>query len=289
MNGDQTWTIGRVLDWTRGFFERKGIGSPRLDAELLIGHALELERIGLYLHHHKPLHPDELRQIRQLVERRSNLEPIHYILGYREFWSLTLKVDQRVLIPRPDTERVVEVALDHLDDTPCTVLDLCCGSGAIGLAIASERQHAAILATDVSSEALEVAAQNRQSHELTNIQFLVSDLFTHVEGRFDLIVSNPPYIPSADIETLMTDVCEFEPTQALDGGDDGLDFYRQIIASAPQHLAPNGQLILEIGHDQSESLKALFSENRIWDWGGCYQDLAGNDRVVRAVLRTEAS
>ena len=289
MSADQTWTIGRVLDWTRGFFERKGVGSPRLDAELLIGHALELERIGLYLHHHKPLHPKELSLIRQLVERRSNLEPIHYILGYREFWSLTLKVDQRVLIPRPDTERVVEVALAHLDDSPSTILDLCCGSGAIGLAIASERQEATILATDISFGALEVAAENRQTHELTNVKFLVSDLFTNVDGRFDLIVSNPPYIPSADIEKLMTDVCEFEPTQALDGGDDGLDFYRQIIASAPQYLEPNGQLILEIGHDQSDSLAALFHESRVWDWDGCYQDLSGNDRVVRAVLRTEIS
>ena len=289
MNSDQTWTIGRVLDWTRDFFERKGIDSARLDAELLIGHALELERIGLYLHHHKPLHSSELSQIRQLVKRRSKLEPIHYILGVREFWSMTLNVDERVLIPRPDTERVVEVALAHLADAPSRVLDLCCGSGAIGLAIASERKRATILATDVSSVALEVAAENRQKHELTNIKFLVSDLFTRVEGRFDLIVSNPPYIPSADIEGLMTDVCEFEPTLALDGGEDGLNFYRKIIEYAPQHLKSNGQLILEIGHDQASSLAELFQMNPLWEWDKCYQDLGGNDRVVRAVLRSEAT
>ena len=287
MNSDQTWTIGRVLDWTRFFFERKGIDSARLDAELLIGHALDLERIGLYLHHHKPLHPSELSQIRQLVARRSNLEPVHYILGVREFWSLSLKVDERVLIPRPDTERVVEVALAHLADAPSAVLDLCCGSGAIGLAIASEREFATILATDVSSAALEIAAENRQKHELTNVKFLVSDLFTHVEGRFDLIVSNPPYIPSADIKGLMTDVSEFEPALALDGGEDGLNFYRKIIEGAPQHLNSNGQLILEIGHDQAGPLADLFQTNPLWEWDECYQDLAGNDRVVRAVLRSE--
>ena len=284
MSAEQPWTIGRVLDWTRGSFERKGIDTPRLDAELLIGHALGLERIGLYLHHHKPLHPDELTQIRGLVERRRALEPIHYILGSREFWSLELKVDRRVLIPRPDTERLVEVALAHLDHSATHVLDLCCGSGAIALALGSERAQLSILATDFSDDALAVAKDNRDTLERTNVKLLKSDLFSNIEGRFDMIVCNPPYIRSNDIQGLMVDVSHYEPVSALDGGEDGLEFYRKIISSAPDFLTPNGQLIFEIGHDQANALRELFNSNPVWVWGGSFQDLSGHDRVVRAML-----
>lgn len=281
MSTETVWTIGKVLDWTRTFFERKGIESARLDAELLIGHALRLERIGLYLQHHQPLHSDELALIRQYVQRRGDQEPVHYILGQREFWSLELFVDKRVLIPRPDTERLVEVALEHLTDGPSTMLDLCCGSGAIALAIATERPNTQILATDVSADALAVAAKNREKHQLKNVEFLRSDLFENVREPVHLIVSNPPYIPTHELGSLMTDVRDFEPSIALDGGDDGLTFYRRIMANAPDYLRENGRLIFEIGHAQAADIETMASGYPELEWAGCFQDLAGRDRVVQ--------
>lgn len=281
MSTETVWTIGKVLDWTRTFFERKGIESARLDAEILIGYALRLERIGLYLQHHQPLHADELALIRQYVQRRGNQEPVHYIVGQREFWSLDLFVDQRVLIPRPDTERLVEVALKHLTEAPSKMLDLCCGSGAIALAIATERPSTQILATDVSSDALKVAAQNREKHQIQNVKFLRSDLFENIRESFDLIVSNPPYIPTHELASLMKDVRDFEPSLALDGGDDGLAFYRRIMADAPNYLMQNGRLILEIGHTQAADLQNMAIEHPELEWVGCFQDLAGRDRVVQ--------
>lgn len=280
-----TWTIARVLDWTRAFFESKDIETARLDAELLIAHGLELSRIDLYLDHHRPLSAQELASIRALVRRRGQLEPIHYILGERDFWSITLSVDPSVLIPRPDTERLVEVALSNICATTERILDLCTGSGAVALALATERPNVHFTATDISEDALAVARGNALSLNLSNVRFLRGDLFEGVQDEFDIIVSNPPYIRSADCKDLMVDVRDYEPLLALDGGQDGLDFYRQIIRVAPQFLRPRGHLILEIGHDQAQALKRLIEASTDLDWVNCHQDLAGNDRVVHAQHR----
>ena len=280
-----TWTIARVLDWTRSFFDSKDIETARLDAELLIAHALDLSRIDLYLDHHRPLDAQELASIRGLVQRRSQLEPIHYILGERDFWSITLSVDSRVLIPRPDTEKLVELALSNMDETTQNILDLCTGSGAIALALATECPQVQVTATDISEDALAVARANAKNLNLNNVSFHQSDLFEGLQTQFDVIVSNPPYIRSDDCKRLMVDVRDYEPLMALDGGQDGLDFYRQIVQTAPKLLCSKGHLLLEIGHDQASDLKSLVESSSEFDWINCHQDLAGNDRVVHAQLR----
>ena len=217
---DNTWTIARVLEWTRGFFESKGIETARLDAELLIAHALKLKRIALYLDHHRPLSTQELEAIRSLVRRRSKLEPIHYILGQRDFWSITLNVDPRVLIPRPDTEKLVELALEHIDGDTEQVLDLCTGSGAIALAIASEHPKLKLTATDISPEAIVLAQENSSHLDLSNVQFQVSNLFEDLSGTFTMIVSNPPYLARSEAGGLAPELSH-EPEQALFGGGSG--------------------------------------------------------------------
>ena len=194
MNQQQTWTIANVLDWTREYFESKSIDSPRLDAELIICHTLDLTRIDLYLDHHRPLTAEELSRIRPLVQRRGKYEPIHYILGHRDFWNVTLKVDQRVLIPRPDTERLVEVVLENLTEEAQKFLDLCTGSGAIALAVAHERPELKITATDISEQAIDLAKVNASTLGLERVQFYVADLFQGVEDSYDIIAANPPYI-----------------------------------------------------------------------------------------------
>ncbi|MGB0646106.1 MAG: peptide chain release factor N(5)-glutamine methyltransferase [Bradymonadia bacterium] len=284
MNQQQTWTIAKVLDWTREYFESKSIDSPRLDAELVICHALKLSRIDLYLDHHRPLTAEELARIRPLVQRRGKYEPIHYILGHREFWNVTLKVDQRVLIPRPDTERLVEVVLENLTKETLKILDLCTGSGAIALALAHERPELEITATDISEEAVELAKMNATILDLERVQFVVADLFNGVEGSYDIITANPPYISTDECSKLMPDVREYEPHLALHGGQDGLDVYRRIIEHAPEFLNKAGHLILEIGHDQANMLKSIIERTPELNWVNCYQDLAGRDRVVHAVL-----
>ena len=284
MMDPNVWTIARVLEWTRGFFKSKDIETARLDAELLIAHALGLSRIALYLDHHRPLNPAELKAIRALVQRRGKLEPIHYILGQRDFWTLTLTVDPRVLIPRPDTERLVEAVLSQIDTNTETILDLCTGSGAIALVLASEHPDLKLTATDISEGAITLARENCSRLELSNVCFQTADLFEGVIGTFDIIVSNPPYIASKDCKELMADVKDYEPLLALDGGEDGLDFYRKIVEQAPLFLAENGHLLLEIGCDQAQALEHLIQHNSALDWVGCHQDMAGKDRVVHAQL-----
>ena len=284
MNQEQTWTIANVLDWTREYFESKSIDSPRLDAELVICHALDLTRIDLYLDHHRPLTAKELARIRPLVQRRGKYEPIHYILGHRDFWNISLNVDQRVLIPRPDTERLVEVVLENLTAETEMILDLCTGSGAIALALAHEHSELQITGTDISDDAIEVAKANATSIGLEHVQFLVADLFNGLEGSYDIITANPPYISTTECSELMPDVREYEPYLALHGGQDGLDIYRRIVERAPDFLNHAGHLILEIGYKQANALKSMIEKTPRLKWINCYQDLAGRDRVVQAAL-----
>ena len=282
MKSEECWTIARVLEWTRGYFESQNNPSSRLDAELLLGHTLNVERIALYLDHHKPMSAEELAKMRSLVKRRATGEPIHYILGRREFWSMTLNVKPGVLIPRPDTEILVEVILKTLDDREgdYRIADVGCGSGAIGLAIASERKNSSVLCTDLCPCALELAKENALNCGLGNVEFQQADLLSKVGAELDLIVSNPPYIRTDEIQHLMTDVRNFEPLMALDGGSDGLDFYRRLVSEADNHLRPGGILALEIGHDQKKAVKALFDESRGLDFLESHQDLGGRDRVI---------
>lgn len=283
-----TWTIRKVLDWTAKDFAARGIDSPRLDAELLASLALGIGRVQIYLDLDRPLAPDELARIRELVGRRRKREPVAYILGKRDFYGRTFEVTKDVLIPRPDTEILVERALSHLPaDEPRRVLDLCTGSGCVAICLAVLRASAVVVATDVSEEALGVARRNAASNGVDGkMVFHRGDLFDALRGEapFDVITANPPYIPSRDIEDLDPDVAAFEPRLALDGGADGLDFYRRLAKEAPSWLVEGGVLLVEVGQGQAGDVERAFvaagaSETRVTE------DYGKVARVVEARFR----
>ncbi|MEE2789129.1 MAG: peptide chain release factor N(5)-glutamine methyltransferase [Myxococcota bacterium] len=284
----ETWTIARVLNWTRGYFEQLGIPSPRLDAELILSHALLVGRMQLYLEHHKPLTTQEREQIRACVKRRARGEPIAYITGKKGFWDIELNVDERVLVPRPETEGIIERALElYAADQSIRFIDVGCGSGCIGLALAKALPKAHGVGIDMSDAALEVARLNAQQLSLDNINFHHGDLLDGLDDIVHLIVSNPPYIPSGVIPTLMKDVKNFEPWLALDGGADGLTAYRSLIPQSLDRLLPGGHLILEIGHDQRMAVEALLAETNGFDLIQHFTDLSGKDRICLARKKPE--
>lgn len=257
----QTWTTLSVLDWTTKRFTEAGIAGARLEAQLLLAHVLQCTRMQLYTAFDKPLAEGELAGYRALIKRRLGGEPVAYLLGEHEFWGIPLHVDPSVLVPRPDTETVIEVARATRADraAPCRVLDLCTGSGAIALALAKELPAATVIATDVSAEAVAIAKRNVERAGLgERVEVRQGDLFAPVAGEtFDLIASNPPYIATAVIDTLSAEV-KREPRLALDGGADGLSFYDRICAEAVVHLAPGGALVVEHGFDQADTVRARF-------------------------------
>ncbi|MBV70027.1 MAG: protein-(glutamine-N5) methyltransferase, release factor-specific [Myxococcales bacterium] len=276
------WTLSRVIKWTTGFFDRKGSESARLDAELLIAHALKMSRMQLYTEHHKPLSAEELASTRALVARRGDGEPVAYIIGQKAFWTIELAVDKRVLIPRPETEHLVEHGLERMRGMPNPrVLDLCCGSGCVGLAVAATRRDCKVLGTDVSEDALALAQTNRDSLDLGHATFQKSDAFEAIEDTFDVILSNPPYISHTQLEALMPSVKNYEPRLALDGGTDGLTFYRLIAANGHKYLKSGGSILVEIGFDQGPTVSDLFKTNGYREIR-IHKDYSGHDRVVEA-------
>ncbi len=282
------WTILSILEWTTGYFRTHAVDSPRLDAEILLAHSLGLRRIDLYLRYDQPLGADERAAFKALVRRRAAREPVAYIVGRREFWGLDLLVGPEVLTPRPETERLVETALAFADgcETP-RILDLGTGSGCIALALAHGCPGARVFATDISRPALAAARENIRRHDLTERVQLAAgadlDVFAPPRARFDLIVSNPPYIPSKDIQTLAPEVRDYEPRVALDGGEDGLAVYRRIVPTAAACLRPGGGLILEIGWDQRRAVTQLAQSTGLYRDIGCIADYSGRDRVLRMV------
>ena len=252
--------------------------SPRADAEILLAHCLGKSRTWLFTWADKTLESAVITAFQGLVTERLRGVPIAHLIGYREFWTLNLKVTPDTLIPRPETELLVETALSLLPTTHANVLDLGTGTGAIALSIASERPDCAVTACDFSAAALAVAQENAQSHGITNATFVQSDWFTALPAqRFALIVSNPPYIEAADPHLQQGDV-RFEPLSALAAGSDGLDDIRQIIHYAPDWLAHTGWLLLEHGYNQGQAVTALLQE-RGFQAVRCLRDLAGNERV----------
>jgi len=280
----QTWTTLGVLDWTTQRFTEAGIAGARLEAQLLLAHVLKCSRTQLYMGFDKPLAEPELAGYRALIKRRLGGEPVAYLLGEHEFWGLPVYVDPNVLVPRPDTETVVEVARATRADrgAPCRVLDLCTGSGAIALGLAKELPAAQIIATDVSPEAVAMAKRNAERNKFEGrIEVRQGDLFAPVMGEtFDLIVSNPPYIATAVIATLAAEV-KREPILALDGGADGLVFYDRICAEAAAYLAEGGALVVEHGYDQAETVRARF-ERAGFTGITLVHDLAKQPRVTWA-------
>jgi release factor glutamine methyltransferase len=269
-----------------------GIETARLDAEILLSHVLKLTKEQFVLFSDMPVRPEQMRHCEELLLRRIRREPVAHITGRQEFWSLDFRVTPDVLIPRPETERLVEITLgvarEFPENTALKILDVGTGSGAIAVSLARELPSSMIWATDVSIEALEIARGNAARHGASErVRLLHGDLFEpigEIAGRFDLIVSNPPYIRSAELEALEPEVSLWEPRGALDGGVDGLDCYRRIAREASDHLAPNGAVAVEIGADMGKEVARLFAG------GGCYtgvtvfQDYAGRDRVVMAKL-----
>jgi release factor glutamine methyltransferase len=275
------WTILEVLQWTMARFQERGLSSPRLDAELLAAHAFGLTRVQLYTQFDRPLLASELAAYRELVKRRQAGEPVAYVTGRKEFWSLDLTVDKRVLIPRPDTETTVEEALERSKERGerPRLADVGTGSGAIALALAKSRPEAAVFACDVSPEALAVARGNAERLGLA-VTFLEGNLAEPLRPHapLDLIVANLPYVRAGDIPGLAPEV-RSEPWLALDGGADGLDLVRALVASAPALLAPGGALVLEIGDGQAQTVAALCQAAGLEDVRA-RADLGGIDRVV---------
>ena len=280
----ETWTTLKVLTWTKDFLAGKGIDNARLEAEWLLCAATGLDRVGLYLNFEKPLSDEELADYRSMVARRGRREPLQHILGSQEFCGLEFEVTPDVLIPRHDTETLVLEALKRLPGA-ATVLDIGTGSGCIAVSLAQQLPLSAVTAIDLSKEALTVARRNAERHGVA-IEFLQGSLCEPVRGRcFDLIVSNPPYIPSRDIDVLEPEVRDFDPRVALDGGLDGLDIYKVLIPAALHCLKPGGWLLVEIGTGQELDVKQLFRETGAFgdtisacDPGGIVRVVGGQQR-----------
>ena len=282
----ESWTVKRLLTWTADFLKKKGSESPRLDAEVLLSHVLSWPRVQLYTHFEQDVEDGARSAFRELVKKRAEGAPVAYLVGRKEFFSLPMIVSPAVLIPRPDTETAVVVALDCLKGKHAPrVVDVGTGSGCLALAIAKHHPTAQIIAIDFSGEALAVARQNAEVLGLSQrVEFREGDVLAPVgdEDSFDLIVSNPPYIPSGDIAGLEAGVRDFEPRLALDGGPDGLLMVGRLIEEAHGALKPGGDLVLEIGADQEAPVRALIASRGGFAPSTTIRDAANHPRVIRA-------
>ncbi len=287
----EQWTIKKLLDWMAGHFTDKKIDSPRLTAELLLTNVLNMQRIELYMNFDKEVEKANLEKLRDLVKRCLNHEPVQYLTGRTEFYSISLKVSPACLIPRPETELLVERAIEFLRTRtgPQYVCDLCTGSGCIAVSIAKNYIEAKIVATDICDNALKIAAENIAKYNLTEkIHLLHGDLFKPIIDQldvkeFDLITCNPPYISHPEMEKLEPKVKNHEPQLALNGGPDGLDIYRRIADEVGNHLKKDGLLLLEIGYLQGPAIRQMLEDTKIFSQIRVEKDLSNNDRIVSAV------
>lgn len=279
---EQAWTIRKVLDWTRGHFDKQDIDDPRLTSEILLGHVLCLPRVKLYMDLDRPLTKDELATYRGLIQRRLSGEPTQYLVGAKEFYGRRFAVDPRVLIPRSETELLVEAVLhDVKKDAPSRVLDVCTGSGCIAVTIAAERPQASVWATDLMPGALEVARSNAEAHQVdSRVTFYQGDLLAPLpEGcTFEVIVSNPPYVKTGDLKTLQREV-QREPKEALDGGPEGVTLIARLVKDALPRLKPGGLLAMEIGEDEGAAVKELLVRAGYHDVK-IEKDLARHERLA---------
>ncbi len=290
-SAQEVWTLRKVLDWCTGYFEKKGVEPPRLSSEMILAHVLKCQRIKLYTDLFRPMTEDELATVKSLVKRAIEQEPIQYLTGKAHFYNLEFEVNRDVLIPRSDTETLVDRALAHLkSSTNATprVLDLCTGSGCVAAAIAAHHKTSTVIATDISLPAIDVARRNIERNKLGERVFLYAgDLYEALKNLvdaqpFDLIVSNPPYIASEQIAKLDANVRDYEPRLALDGGPDGLDPHRKILAGAYERLLPGGGLLMEIAFDQEEAAMWMLTQDTRFTDAKCFRDLAGQPRVISA-------
>jgi len=286
----EVWTIQKLLNWTTEHFTHKGIDSPRLSAELLLSHVLGLKRIELYTQFDKTVGKEQLGRLRDFVRRAAEHEPVAYLVGRTEFYSLELNVAPDCMIPRPETELLAERAIEFLRGRKGTqfVCDLCTGCGCIAAAIAKNHTSSRIIATDICSSALSIAAQNIEKHGLQErVTLLCGDLFEPIVpqldvGKFDLIVCNPPYVSAPEFEKLEKNVKDYEPRLALYAGQDGLDAYRRICEKVGDFLKPDAALMLEIGYAQGPAVKELLEATGIFTEIKVEKDVHNNDRIVLA-------
>jgi release factor glutamine methyltransferase len=282
----QVWTILSVIQWTTDYFKKKDLKEARATAEILLGHVLGLERIQLYLNFDKPLSPSELAAYRQCIQRRSAGEPVQYITGRQEFWSLTFKVTPAALIPRPETELLVEEGTRLLKNVEQPrILELGVGCGAISIALAKKIGRGSFIATDISLPALFLAQENRDRlGETESIALVCCNLFQafHPHPEFHLIVSNPPYVTSEEYANLPREIKEFEPKSALNGGKDGLTIIRGIIGEAHSFLLSGGHIMLEIGEQQGAAVLEFTQRLGVYDEVRVLRDYAGKERVLKA-------
>ena len=291
----ERWTVRRILEWTTGYFTRRGIDAPRLSAELLLAHVLGVPRIRLYTDYDRPLSDQQLAAMRALVQRAAEEEPIAYLTGRAFFFNLEFEVNRDVLIPRPDTETLVENVLQLVRNgvgfgAP-RVLDLCTGSGCVAAAVAHHCRAAAVVAVDISPAALAVARRNVERLGLSErVVVEEGDLFEPLARMVDrepfhLVVANPPYIATGKVAGLDRSVKDYEPLLALDGGPDGLDPHRRILSGAPKHLTPGGRVFLEIAFDQGELALQAAAGHPAFEDARVLKDHAGHDRVLTATRK----
>jgi len=306
-------TVLEAIQKSADFLGKKNVESPRLQTELLLAHLLKMPRMKLYLDFERTLSLAEIDSLRELVKRRGQREPLQHIVGSTSFCGFEIAVNRHVLVPRPETELLAEAGWQFLStlNSQSTALDFCTGSGCIAIALAAKCPDAKIIATDISAEVIVLAKENAARNNVPErIVFLQGDGFAafHSEGRvprvpnsnaetkirdsqssflrkweFDLIISNPPYIPSAEIATLQPEVRDFDPRGALDGGADGLDFYRRLAAEAKSFLKPDGKIMLEFGDGQADEIKKIF-ENEKWIVEAVKEDYSQRARILIAKL-----
>ncbi|MBK8271184.1 MAG: peptide chain release factor N(5)-glutamine methyltransferase [Planctomycetes bacterium] len=292
-NGE--WTIGRLLDWTRQHFQSKGIDDARLCAELLLAKAMGCQKIMLYTRINDPPTDEQRTAFREMVKAAAEHRPIAYVVGRKEFYSLDFTVTPDVLIPRLETELLVEKTLAWCKTNPWesyTLLDIGTGSGCIAVTLCKKLPTISAVATDLSKAALAVAEENAKAHAVTNrVRFAESDLLDLIEtvapaSGFDIIVSNPPYVAQADAATLPRNVRDFEPHAALFAGADGLSIYRRLAGSVATRMKPGGTLLLEIGRGQGDAVVEMFVEKAGLTLAGRYKDLAGIERTLQFTMPT---
>jgi release factor glutamine methyltransferase len=295
--------VRKVLEWTTGHLKKHGSDTPRLDAEILLAKARGCQRIQLYTAYDQPLTDAIRATMRELVQRRAQAEPVAYLVGHREFFSLDFKVTRDVLIPRPDTETLVMEVFDGINrliaarrdagqsDQPIRIIDLCTGSGCVAISVAKRCQaakhHVHIVATDISPAALAIARENAGTHGVdAMIEFLEGDLFAPLTSgsRFDIIASNPPYIPSAEIDTLDAEVSKHEPRLALDGGLTGFDVINRLIATAPQFASSGALFLMELSPEQADTACQRLTDAGAYTDITVAKDLAGRPRVAKAIV-----
>ena len=284
----EVWTTRKLLDWLRGALKDKGIDDARLCAEMLVAHVIGCQRLRLYMEADRPATPDELARLRELAKRALQHEPVQYLVGEASFYGIGLKADKRALIPRPETQTLVDVAVSavkDIEDRAPLVADVCTGSGCVAIAVASQAEHVSVHACDIDGQALELAKENLERTGLSDrVALLEGDLFDALPSgeRYDAIVANPPYIPDDEWAEVAANVKDHEPTHALRGGADGLDVVRRIVDGAAELLYDGGVLAIEVASSRAEAASNLLTDDGRYRTVRIERDFTGRPRVVVA-------